>query len=138
MVWPVGSGLDVQHDVPEDVGERRSWGGIRVEFEDALVLVGQAELALGADHPHRGDTANLAFAELPELPRIGVEKLCAHLGECDRLSLREVRRPTNNLQRLVGAEVDRRQTESVGVGMLIDGCDATDDDVFPVAAAALD
>ena len=57
-VGAVRPGVHVQHHVAEVVGERRADRRVRGQLEDALVLLGQAQLALGQHHPRGLDAAN--------------------------------------------------------------------------------
>ena len=74
------------------------------------MLVRQSQFPLGADHAQGGNTANLPFAQLAQLPRVGIDELGADLGERDRLSLSEVGSAANHLQRFVRAELDRGES----------------------------
>ena len=62
----------------------------------------------------------------------------ANLGEGDRLAGLKVRRTADDLERLFGAVLNRGEPQAVGVRMWIDGSDATDDNLLPVAAATFD
>ena len=130
--------MDVQDDVAEYIREWRAERCIGGEFENALVFVREAEFPLRADHAQRSDAANLAFAQLARLPGAWVDKLSADLRECDRLPLSQVRRPTDDLQRFLRAEIHRRQTQPIGIGMLLHRSHTTNDNMLPVTAAALD
>ena len=62
----------------------------------------------------------------------------ADLGKRDGLALSKIGCAADHLERLVRTEVDGGKSKPVGVGVLFDSGDATDDDLVPFIAAALD
>ena len=56
--------LDVEHDIGQDIGERRAQRRIGLEHEYPLMLIGESQFAFRADHAHRSDAADFSAAEL--------------------------------------------------------------------------
>ena len=119
-VGPVRPGVHVQHHVAEVVGERRAHRRIRRQLEDALVLVGEPQLALGQHHPRGLDAANARGLEGRGLAAARVDQRGALAREGDALSGGDVRRAADDGVRLARAVLDRREDEAVGVGVRID------------------
>jgi hypothetical protein len=138
-VDPVWGDLELDYGLAEPVSEGEADRSRGVEDHDPLVLVGDAELLLRADHPLRGDAADDAGFERPICGRIGVavDQAGAGKGEGDLLPGGNVRRAGDDLQP-VGAGLDRRQDEAVGVGVALDALDQADEDLVPRGADRFD
>ena len=122
--------LDVEHDVAEDVLQRRAGpvACVVLQQHDALVLVRESQLLFGADHASVGDAAQRAFLQThaPRFCAVAVPKFCAFHGEGRpprRLQrplvtkLEEVARAGDALLQLVTAVIHHGQHEPVGVGV---------------------
>ena len=136
-VGPVRRDLDVEDDVAEVAREGRAEGRVVGQHEDALVLVGQAQLALGADHAARLDAANLCRLQLRRMTAVRVDQVGADAGEGDLLPRGDVRRAADDGVR-GAAHIDGGEAQPVGVGVRVDGRHAPDDDVVPALADDLD
>ncbi len=139
---PVGAVRRHRHledRVADDVGKRPAERRVGRQHEDALVVFRQAKLALAEHHAGRFDAANHGRLEDGLLAAVPVAHARADGGEGDLLADGEVRRAADDAVPLIGADVDRREAQAVGVGVRLDGGDAADADVgAPVAAGALD
>ena len=106
----------VEYNVPEVVRERRTDRRVGGQFEDALVLVAQPELALRQHHARRLEAADLRRLEHGALARVAVEQLGTLAREGDALPHLEVRRAADDLLRLgVRPVAHRREAQAVGV-----------------------
>src|SRR5262249_28205893 len=111
--------------------------GVGVQQDDPLVLVGDAQLAVGANHRVAGHAADLARLELLEyfFIRVAVEEHRAAQGDDDFLAAvadLDVGRTGNELFRLALAEGDGRQRQAIGVGVLLDLDHFADEDLVAV------
>ena len=115
QVGPVRQDLEVEHDVAEREARReRLAGGVAVaEDQDARVLVGELELALGEDHAVRQRAAQLRALELASVRQ-------TQTRECDRdrVAGPEVPGAAHDLAGLRPSRVDLAELEAVGVRML--------------------
>ena len=136
VVGPVGRGRDVEHGLAEHLAQRRPDGGRVVEDEDALVLIGEAELQLRADHAGRDDAADLRPLELAGRAGMRIVEGGALQREGDLLPRRDVGRAADDRLGRVAAVVHGGQAEAVGGGVGLDAGDEADaDEVAPVARA---
>ena len=138
-VGAVRPGVHVQHHVAEVVGERRAHRRIRGQLEDALVLVGQPQFALGEHHPRGLDAANARALERRGLAAARVDQPRTLAGEGDALPGGDVRGAADDGVRLARAVLDGGEHEAVRVGVRIDGEHLGDGHEIAVPAAdALD
>jgi hypothetical protein len=107
----------------QDIGERRAGGERVAEDHDPLVLVAQAQLVLGADHPVRLDAAQLGLAELRAVGHRRAGQRDRH-----RLAGGDVRCAADDRARLTGADVDRADLQPVGVRVLLGAQHLADDE----------
>ena len=112
--------VHVEHHVAEVVGERAADGRVGGQFEDALVRLGEPELALGQHHPGRLDAADRRGLERRSLAVARVDELGAFARERDALPGGDVRRAAHDGPRLARAVLDGRELEAVGVRVRLD------------------
>ena len=110
-------------------GEGGAEGRVVGEHQDALVLVAQAQLALGADHALGDDAADGGGAERAQLARALVMELGADAGEGDVLPCGDVGRAADDRLR-PRAGIDGGEPQAVGVGVRAQLEHAADDDVL--------
>ena len=134
LVRPVGRGLEVEHLGPErqDLLQRLPRPQpVGLQDHDPGVVGADLELVLGEDHPLGDLAAQLGLLELDPArhdragPRDG-----------DRLAGGDVRRAAHDVGGLVLADVDGADLQTVGVGMLLGGEHAADDEAVVRAHAA--
>ena len=114
------------------VGQARAdaVAGIGGQDDDAVVLLGEPELALGQHHPV-GDLA----AELGLLQRsVGPGQHGAGHSHDHGVADREVRGAADDLTQLFTTGIDPAKSQTVGVGMLLEILDTADDEVGVVVA----
>ena len=122
-VGPVGGEADLDDRIvqPRQRGVGRADGVLgehaRGQVDDALVRVGQLQLALGAHHAAALDAADLAHADR----RVDARHVGPRQGERAHETGARVRRPAHHGQRLaavhVRARVDRQHAQPVRVGV---------------------
>ena len=90
--------------------------------EDAVVTLSDAELILGTDHALGDFAADFA---LLDLERLAFHRVAggADRGDDDLLAGRDVGSTADDVERGVSADVDRCDTEPVGIGVLATGED---------------
>jgi hypothetical protein len=105
-------------------------GGVVVEADDALVIVGKLELHGRAEHAVRLGAADHALFEHHVLAGnvgAGEGKDRLHAGD-------GVRRAADDVDDLAGAGVDPADLELIGVGMFLGGNDVGDDEILEPGA----
>ena len=108
------------------------------QLHDAVVRRADTQLVLGAEHAERLDAADLRPLDFELLlPATGIEYR-AHRGAEHLQPGTAVRRPADDLQRLSGADVHRRQVQVVRIGMVRAGQHLGHDDPLQAAADGLD
>ena len=103
QVGPVGRDLELEHLVGDRqvLGERRAHRDVAVEHHDPVVVLADADLVLGQDHPARLHAAQLRLAE-----RRAVGHDRARQRHRHRLPGGDVGRAADDRLRLVAAHVD--------------------------------
>ncbi len=115
-VAAIGRDLEVEDGVagPDHLGEGAPDRRRGVEHEDAGVVVAETELSRRANHPVRGDAADLRA-----LDARAARELAPDQSDGNALAGGHVRRPAHDLERLADAHVDAAHGEAVGVGVLL-------------------
>ena len=137
-VRAVGRDFGVQDGVSQILRERRADGGVRVENEDAVMIVAKTELQRRADHPARFDAADAGALERLGFAGARAEERRALAGEGDFLPRRHVRRAADDRLRSPAADVHRDQPQTVGVRMRLDAQRLAHDDLIGVPVRAND
>ncbi len=121
----------VQHLVAdrEDVDERRAGLGAVEQEHDPRVLIAEADLVLGEDHPARGLTAELALVERLREDR----QVRAGQRDGNRRADLEVPRPAHDLPRVALPHVDLAHAQPIGVRVRVDTEHAADEEAAEVA-----
>ena len=114
-VGAVGGQPDLDRGIAdaERHGRRRAGGKVAFEIDDALMLVRQAELALGAQHAAALDAADLRFLELRPGGgdhASGAREDALHAGA-------RVGRAAHHLESFAAPGIDGADAEPVGVGV---------------------
>jgi hypothetical protein len=122
-VGPVGGDRQFEHLVIEAQGRTQGgsdrWQGRQevVEDGDALRALGQAQLLEGADHARTGHTPQFGRLDRQSDRR----QMGADGGDGDVDAAAHIGGPADDLQRLVGADLNLANTEFAGVGMGLAG-----------------
>ena len=142
-VGAVGRDLAIEDRIgaTEVLGKRHAHGRVRGQNPDALVVAGQAKLALGAVHAAGYDAAQLALLDVHV-----ARQFRADHGGHDVVALIEVLRAAHNLQGLgvavgvdvVGAHVDQGDPQVVGIGVCLLGDHLRRDDLVICLAHRVD
>jgi len=106
--------------------------------EDALVVLTEAELLLGADHPFAHDAAHLLRLEREPAIPVTFMQPRADLRVRDDIALGEVRGTGDDGLLAARAVVHRREQQLVCVRVLLELGDPPDPDVLPSAARPFD
>ena len=137
---PVGTvrrDRELEDHVTEDVCERFARGRVGRQDEDAFVLFGQAELALTEHHAGGLDTTD--HRSFKDALLAGI---VAHAGtRCRKrhlLSGFDIRGAAHDGVQLAAADVNRGETEAIGVRMRLNGDYCGDADLATPRAAAAD
>ena len=93
------------------------------------IVRGQPQLADGAEHTVRLHAAELAGLDVYAA---GQGRIC--LGDRNHRALENILRAGHNLHRLARTDVDRADLQVVGVFVLFNGQNPSDDDIFDVGA----
>ena len=110
----------------EDLGRPSADRGRRIQHEDAIVVLSDAEFVLGTDH---------AFGDFPaDLAPLDFERITLHRvtggadgGDDDLLSRRHIRGATDDVERSVPAHIHGGHSEPVGIRVLAAGQDLPHD-----------
>ncbi len=131
QVDPIHGRRDVEHLVADrkHVDERRSGLGPFREHHDPCVVVPEADLVLGEDHPARCLPAQLALVQrLVEDRQEGTGQ-----SDCDGRTRLEVPRAADDLARIPLPHVDLAHAQSIGVRVRVDREHAADEEAAEVA-----
>ncbi len=118
-IGAIGRQVDLDHGIVEPGPLRVVFSDRRVggQVDDALVIVGEAELELGDQHAAALDTADLADAERHVLAR----DVGAGRHEHARHARARIGCAADDLHRLAGAGVDHAHPQPIRIGMLLGG-----------------
>ncbi len=124
--------LELDHRLAQPLRQRRPFRRFGFEDHDALVLVGESQLLLGADHAFRADAADRArFQRAVDLPiGVAVDQSRPGQRQRDRLALRDVGRAGDDLKSML-AGIDRRQDQAIRVRVPFHRFDVADVDLVP-------
>ncbi len=125
--------VNVQDDVAVQIGELPAEGRVRGQDQDPLGVGGDVQLVTGAEHPLRGDAHLLGPLDAPIARQDGSGQ-----GHRHALAGGDVVGAADDVERLARADVDGREMQPIGIGVLLDGQQLTDDDGTPVGAPLLD
>ena len=116
QVGPVGRDLQLEHLVGDRqvLGQRLAHGHVAVEHHDPEVVLADADLVLGQDHPARLDPAQLRLAQ-----RRAIRHDRARQRHRHGLTGGHVGGAADDRLRVAAADVDLADAEPVGVGVLL-------------------
>ena len=121
QVRPVRRELDVEDVSPRTCGQRRADRRVLGQDEDALVLVGEAELLLGADHARGLDAADLRRLEHGRLAGVAVDQPRADARRRRPSGPAATLGAPQTTVRLLAAPMSTvARTQAVGVGVRLD------------------
>ena len=132
-VGAVGGDIDVEDSIAHVFGQRLTDFRLRRQNHDAFVAFRDTEFFLGANHAAGSDAANLGCFQFLHFAVMGIYQAGADTGERDLIADIQVGSAADN-SLLSGAQFDRRQVESVGIGVGVDRRYLPDDHVIPAAA----
>jgi hypothetical protein len=106
---------------------------LRIEDEDPLVLIAEAELPVRADHPVRDDASDLRLLDLGAIRQSGSRR-----DHRDALTFGHVRGAADDVQRLARPQVHPAEREPIRVGMALARYDVADAKSTEIGSAPLD
>ena len=117
--WRLGVIADVDHRIVEPgiVGERRADRRIGGQFDDAVMVVAELELARRAHHAVRFDAADRRDLELHA---VGRDDRAGRAEHADQSGAR-IGRAAHDLQRHAVAGIDRQHLQLVGLRVALGG-----------------
>ena len=133
----VGGDVDIEHHIPQIIGQGCAYRGILGEDDDAFVLVRDAQLSFGTHHALGEDASDFPRLELFGFEGIGicVDEDRARGGERDLLALvarLEVGRAGDHGQRFPGTVIHGDQGQAIRVGVFFHPHDLTHKDFFSI------
>ena len=139
----VGQDIEVEDRVAHVVHERHAHRGVGIQDDDALVLLGDAQLLFGADHRegfHPADDRPFEGGEHePRLMTVVEPGAFAGVGDLDRLGqgsralvFQQVRRAGQNGERLGAAIIQLAEHQPIGVGVRQHLQDRGGDELIPL------
>ena len=137
-VGTIGRDGHLEDRVAEKIRERLTDWRFGRKFEDAFVVVREAELVLAHHHAGGLDAADDAGLELAELAAMTIAVGRAHLPEDDLLADGDVRRAADDALR-ARTGFHCHETQPVGVRMGVDGLHLGRTDLLaPISAGRVD
>ena len=131
-IGPVGRHLDVDQRIvePHDLGEGRADGRVVGQLDDAVMILAQPHLALGAEHAVGFDAADHPGLELQP----GAGNVAADRREDALHAGARIGRAADHLD-LAAAGIDQADPQPVGIGMLLGLHDIADGEGREIAGA---
>ena len=118
------------------VDQGRAQRGVRVQYQDALVIVAQAQLQGRADHPAGLDAPDGGGPEGLRLAGARVEQQRTLFGEGYHLTGGDVGRAADHRRGLAVPQLHGGKGQPISPGVAVDLQHASHDDALPVPGAA--